>query len=96
MRKRQPKIKPKSVSDPRESDIQASICAYLALKKHLFWRSNNVPVFDSTRDSFRALPKYTMRGLPDITVIKDGWYIGLEVKRAHTQPSPAQKDFAAL
>lgn len=81
----------------RESDIQRAICDYLALRKHLFWRSNNVPVFDRSRGAFRALPKYTMRGLPDITVIRPGGkYCGLEVKQKGSYQSPEQKEFQRL
>lgn len=64
----------------RESDIVTAICDYLAYRGHFFWRSNNVPVYDRTRGTYRALPKHTMKGLPDITVVKDGRYIGIEVK----------------
>lgn len=80
----------------KESDIQASICAYLSARRHFFWRNNNAPIYDPTRQAFRAMPKYTMRGLPDIIVIKDGWFIGLEVKRPRGAVSPHQKAFAAL
>ena len=56
------------------------MCDYLALKDHLFFRNNNVAIFDPTRQAFRASPKYTMKELPDIVVVKDGRYIGVEAK----------------
>ncbi len=73
-----------------EKEIQLAICDYLALKRYFFYRSNNVPVWD--QDHFRALPKYTPRGLPDIVVVKGGKYIGLEVKQAKGVVSEAQAE----
>ena len=80
---------------PLEKDIQRAICDYLALKKHFFWRNNNTPIFQFDKDKprFRSMPKYTMKGRPDIEVIKDGYYIALEVKRKNTKQSPEQKEF---
>ena len=81
----------------RESDIVSAICDYLALRKHLFWRSNNVPVYDKAGGFFRALPKHPMRGPPDITVIRhsSGQYVGLDVKQKAGRLSPEQQAFAA-
>lgn len=80
----------------KETDIQKAICDYLAYRKHLFWRNNNTPVYDAARQRFRAMPKYTMKGLPDIIVIKDGFFIGLEVKQPKGRQSPDQKEFQRL
>lgn len=77
----------------KESDIVRAACDYLAAKGYLFWRNNNVPIFDPVRKIFRAMPKYTMKGLPDIIVIKDGFFIGLEGKRKGKKQSPEQKEF---
>lgn len=63
-----------------EKDIQREICDYLAENNYFFWRSNNIPVFDRNKNKFRALPKYTPRGLPDIIIIYKGYFIALEVK----------------
>jgi hypothetical protein len=79
----------------RETDIQNSICEYLAVKKHFFFRLNNIPAFSKNPDGsirMRRLPKYTPRGLPDIIVIKDGYFIGLEVKKPKTYQSKEQKE----
>lgn len=78
---------------PKESEIQASICDYLAMKKHFFWRSNTTPIYDPTRNAFRSMPKYALQGIPDIILIKDGYFIGLEVKRPSTYQNEAQKEF---
>jgi hypothetical protein len=65
-----------------EKDIQRRICDWLATQRQLFfWRSNNTPIFDVKKGIFRALPKYTPKGLPDIMVLLHGNFIGLEVKK---------------
>jgi hypothetical protein len=62
----------------KESDIQAAICDYLSLKGYLFSRTNNSPIYDKTRGAFRALPKYRRRGWPDICLIRNGEFYGIE------------------
>jgi hypothetical protein len=78
----------------KEVDIQRAICDYLALKKHFFWRNNNTPIFDATAKRFRAMPKYSMMGLPDIIVLRSGKFIGIEVKREKGNLSDHQHKFA--
>lgn len=76
-----------------ESRVQSAICEYLTLKKHFFWRVNNIPRYDKQRGIFFKLPKYTPQGLPDITVITEGGFaVFLEVKDKGKQ-SPMQKEF---
>lgn len=58
-----------------ESEVQREICDFLYSLKLFFWRNNTIPVFG------RAMPKYSLKGLPDIFVIHDGMVIGFEVKR---------------
>lgn len=78
----------------KEVDIQRQICDYLAMKKHFFWRQNNTPVFDPSKGTFRAMPKYSMMGLPDIMVVTDGGFmVFLEIKAPKGQMSPHQKEF---
>lgn len=79
-----------------EKDIQREICDWLYSKGYFFWRSNNIPVFGRSNDGvkrFRALPKYTPRGLPDIIIIKQGRFIALEVKRPGMKLRPEQAEF---
>ena|SRR3990167_8006745 len=79
---------------PLEKDIQMQICDYLAIKRYFFWRSNTTPVFDATKKVFRAMPKYAIKGVPDIIVIGDGGrFIGIEVKRPKGIQSDAQVAF---
>jgi len=77
----------------KETDIQLAICDYLALKKHFFWRQNNIGTYDPKTGYHRPMPKYSKHGIPDIIVIKDGFFIGLEVKRGKTYQSQNQKLF---
>ena len=79
-----------------EGEILAAICDYLELKRYFFYRNNNAPIFDATKKIFRKMPKHTMRGIPDIVVIRDGKYVGLEVKSKTGKQSPFQKDFQQL
>ena len=63
-----------------EKDIQRAICDWLFAEGYFFWRSNNTPIFDVRKKIYRAMPKYTPKGLPDIMIIVGGRFIGLEVK----------------
>jgi len=77
----------------KESDIQLAVCEYLELKGYFFWRNNNIPVYDPTGNRFRAMPRYSLRGLPDIFVLIDGGYlVGLEIKTKTGKMSDYQKD----
>lgn len=78
-----------------EKEIQLSICDYLAFRKVMFWRQNTIPAVDykGGKTIFRPMPKYSMNGVPDIIVIKDGQFIGLEVKRPKSKQSENQVVF---
>jgi hypothetical protein len=76
----------------KETDVQAAICDYLVLKGYLFSRTNNAPIYDKTRGAFRALPKYTRKGWPDICLIKSGKFYGIEVKSEVGRLSPEQEE----
>lgn len=74
-----PKRSPKKIVKKKlEKDIQREICDWLHGQGFFFWRQNTIPVYE--KGHFRALPKYTPRGLPDILIIRHGMIIGLEVK----------------
>lgn len=74
-----------------EIAIQNSICDYLSLKHYFFWRQNTAPLFRDGR--FFSMPKYSLTGIPDIILIKDGKFIGLEVKKPKGKQSDNQKIF---
>ena len=79
---------------PKESEIQAMVCDYLALKKHFFWRSNNLPVFDSTRKVFRRMPLHAKKGVPDVILVRNGGLVCfLEIKRPGGKLSVEQEMF---
>jgi hypothetical protein len=76
-----------------EIEIQHTVCEYLQRKKHFFSRINNIPVFDQKRKVYRALPKYTRKGFPDILVLWNGFPVFLEIKAPKGRQSPEQKEF---
>lgn len=85
----------------KETDVLRIVCEYLEANKerhkYFFWRQNNVPVFARSNDGkmrFRALPKYTPKGLPDIFIIKEGLVTGIEVKRPNALLRPEQAEIA--
>lgn len=83
-------------NSPLEKDIQKVLCEWLELNKFFFWRSNNIPVFgmnNGGKRTFRSLPKYTPRGLPDLICIVKGKFIAIEVKRPGAKLRPEQADF---
>ena len=63
-----------------ETDIVRQICDWLFVHKYFFWRQNNTPIFDRKFGGFRAMPKYTPKGLPDVLIVYKGNLIGIEVK----------------
>lgn len=84
--------------NPLEKEIQNTILQYLELVFRnrddiLFWRENTVGVFDQKQNLFRSAPKFSRSGVPDIVIIKNGKFIGLEVKRKGTYQSAEQKKF---
>jgi hypothetical protein len=78
-----------------ESDIQVAICEYLASRKRCFWRLNTAPTANKAEDSwsFRRMPKHSIRGVPDIIVIRDCRFISLEVKTPEARLSADQVAF---
>ncbi len=58
-----------------EGQVQAEICEFLADRRLFFWRTTAVPVYG------RALPKYALKGLPDIFIVNGYHFIALEIKR---------------
>ena len=83
----------------RESDILNGVCTWLKLHNFFFWRSNNIPVFGRNNAgamTFRSMPKHSMKGVPDIIIVRDGKFIGIEVKRPGAKMRPDQFIFEAL
>lgn len=88
------------MATPLEKEVQNTICEYLTLNKYFFWRSNNTPIFgrnNGGKMTYRAMGKYTLKGIPDIIMIKNGKFIGIEVKRQGiTALRPEQERFKEL
>lgn len=51
-----------------------------------------IPAIDKN-GNFRAMPKYSKNGVPDIILIKGGLFWGIEVKRPGGKLRPAQEEF---
>jgi hypothetical protein len=79
-----------------ERDILNIVCEYLAKKQLFFWRSNNIPVFGKNSGghmTWRSMPRYSRKGIPDIIVIHEGMFIGIEIKRPNAKLRPDQITF---
>lgn len=78
-----------------ENQALQSVCDYLQLNKkrkgYMFWRTNNIPVYDGK--NFRSMPKYSIHGIPDVIVIWNGQFVGLEIKTNVGKQSDGQKEF---
>lgn len=74
-----------------ESSIQTAICDYLSYKRYFFWRQNTGGMYREGR--WFSQPKYSKNGVPDIILVKDGKFVGLEVKRPKGKQSAHQLAF---
>lgn len=80
------------MSKSNESEILKSICEYLEAKRYFFWRQNTVGVYDARKRTYRKPPKYAIKGVSDIIMLKDGTAWFLETKDKARQ-SKEQKEF---
>lgn len=76
-----------------ENDIQNAVCEWLKLKKIFFWRQNTGGVYDVSRQSFRKMPKYALKGVADIIALINHRAYFLEIKTKKGRQSPEQKEF---
>lgn len=94
-----PTIKIKKTSD--EASLQKAILDLLAIKekqgKLMYWRSNNIPPsgVKNGKQFYYKTSVHAKAGIPDIMVVKDGFFIGLEIKDKAKQ-SEGQKKFEKL
>lgn len=72
----------------KESDIQKAVIEYLKIKHIFHYRQNSGAFMTKSGGFMRAT---SVNGLPDIVAIKDGIYVGLEVKTEKGKQSEAQK-----
>lgn len=71
------------------SELVKACCDYLSLKKVFFYRNNSGAYVTASGGFVR----YGTPGSPDVVCVKDGKYIGLEMKMGSGRQSPNQKDF---
>ena len=85
-----------------EKNIQSAILDYLALKerqgKLTYWRANNIPpsYVANGQQIYRRPSVHAKKGIPDINVIKEGIFIGLEIKVKGGKQSPAQVEMERI
>jgi len=70
-----------------EDAIQKAICKYLDLRKVCYWAVPNGGA-RSKSEGAKLKSTGTKSGVPDITIVYDGLYYGLEVKRGATASHP--------
>ena len=79
-----------------EKELQQMVIQLLQImenKGELFYqRVNNTPVYDPTRKVFRSMGKGVKKGFPDIIIIKNGKFIGIELKGDKGVVSKEQKE----
>ena len=86
----------------KESEIQSQIIDFLQILekqgKLFFQRTNNVPIsmMRNGKRVFRSMPQGAKKGFPDIIVVVDGYFIGLEVKTLIGRQSEHQKAMEKL
>src|SRR3990167_6629608 len=72
-----------------EGSLQRTIIEYLRLRRIFHYRQNT-GAFKTERGGFY---RFGVSGAPDIVVVVNGRYIGLEVKMGRNKQSIAQKKF---
>ena len=90
-------VKQKKDKPKLESVILREVCDYLSTKDNLlFWRTNNTPIFgrnNAGQMTWRSMPRFTPKGIPDILILIKGTFIGVEIKRPKLGLRPAQAIF---
>ncbi len=76
-----------------EAGIQNTICEYLQRKGYSFWRQNTGGIYDVKQSRFRALPKFSVKGVSDIILLSGGKAYFIEVKSEKGIQSEDQKLF---
>ena len=66
-----------------EHDLQCAICDYLDIRRVCYWAVPNGGKRSKT-ESARFKKEGVKSGVPDISIVHDGMYFGLEVKKPKT------------
>lgn len=80
---------------PTETQIQNSICEYLAIKGHFYTRINTAGIYSVKRQSFLKRSPHSKNGMSDILVVHVGVPYFIEVKTPTGKQSDEQKQFQA-
>lgn len=74
------------------TELVRALCEYLALRRVFHWR-NNTGAFKAAHGGFY---RFGTPGSPDIMVVKEGRFIGIEAKAGSGRLLHAQKEFQRL
>lgn len=78
------------------TELVNAIVAYLTMRQkrmgYCFWRNNS----GALRTMSGGFMRFGTPGSPDLIVIKDGYFIGLEAKAGSGRQSPVQKAFEKM
>lgn len=79
----------------KESQLELAICHWLHIHKYFFWKQAQAGFFNSKKNIFQKHKNpYVKNGLPDIIVLlKNRFFVGLEVKVEGNYQTQSQKDF---
>lgn len=76
----------------KEKDLQRQVLDYLSLR-HIFNYRNNSGAMVSEYKGKKRFMRFGATGSPDIVMVMDGIYIGVEVKGTNGKQSDGQKVF---
>lgn len=92
-------VKSAKPKPPLESVILREICEAMQDRGYFFWRANNMPSLGrfgvEGKARFRAMPKFSAKGVADILCIHNGKFYGLEVKRPGQKLRPEQASWGS-
>jgi len=77
----------------KEKDVQRAILDYLELRGEFHYRNNSGAMVSEYKGKKRFM-RFGALGSPDIIIVKNGKYIGCEVKGTDGKQSEDQMDFA--
>jgi hypothetical protein len=84
----------RSYVDPKEKEIERMVLDFLAYKRLFVWKNPSAGYFDPNRKMFRRHSSpYAINGAPDVICVKNGRFIGLEIKTRLGRLSDSQRQF---
>lgn len=76
-----------------EKVIENAILDYLLMVEGVFWKNQNVGIYDARKGTFRRPGKYHKAGVADILGIIRGRFVAIEVKTKTGRLSKSQAKF---